>query len=152
MLIRLKNGIPTGHPVDDYNFRTLHPGVSFPRYLSPDDVEPLGFGLYEFSQVPEAPKYKKVVEEAPVKKDNGIWYQQWNVVDMDDEEKSQADQQKADRVRAERSFRLGASDWTQLGDSPVDGSKWLAYRQALRDVPSQAGFPWDIIWPDEPEA
>jgi hypothetical protein len=150
MLIRLENGIPTGHPVDDYNFRTLHPGVSFPRYLSPDDVEPLGFGLYEFSQIPEAPKYKKVVEETPVKKENGIWYQQWNVVDMNAEEKTEADEEQASLVRFERSFRLKKSDWTQLPDSPVDSAAWLTYRQALRDVPDQAGFPWDIVWPTEP--
>jgi hypothetical protein len=150
MLIRLENGIPTGHPVDDYNFRTLHPGVSFPRYLSPDDVEPLGFGLYEFSQIPETPKYKKVVEETPVKKENGIWCQQWNVVDMNAEEKLTADAARAEEVRLERSSELAASDWTQLPDSPVNSAAWLVYRQELRDVPAQSGFPWEVSWPEPP--
>lgn len=150
MLIRLENGIPTGQPVDDYNFRTLHPGVSFPRYLSPSDVEPLGFGLYEFSQIPEAAKYKKVVEVAPVKKEDGIWYQQWEIVDMNDEEKAKADEEKGLIVREIRNARLFASDWTQLSDSPVDGTVWLPYRQALRDVTAQSGFPWEINWPTPP--
>lgn len=150
MLIRLKNGIPTGHAVDDYNFRALHPGVSFPRYLSPDDVEPFGFGLYEFSQIPEATKYKKVVEGIPVKGENGIWYQQWDIVDMNADEKIEADKEMASRVRNQRNFTLMQSDWTQLGDSPVDNSAWLDYRQSLRDISDQPGFPWEVIWPTEP--
>lgn len=150
MLIRLENGVPVEHPVDEYNFRGLYPGVSFPRYLTPDDVEGFGFGMYEFSQIPEAPKYKKVVEGTPVKKDNGVWYQQWEIVDMNEEEKAAADEEQASLVRAIRNDKLWRSDWTQLADSPVDGAAWLSYRQALRDVSSQAGFPWEVIWPEEP--
>jgi len=29
-------------------------------------------------------------------------------------------------------------------------SSWKTYRQALRDVPAQAGFPTSITWPVEP--
>lgn len=52
-----------------------------------------------------------------------------------------------------RSFRdelLSASDWTQVADAPVDQAAWAAYRQALRDVPDQAGFPAEIVWPTKP--
>lgn len=28
---------------------------------------------------------------------------------------------------------------------------WAGYRQALLDVPSQSGFPHDIVWPNKPE-
>jgi hypothetical protein len=57
---------------------------------------------------------------------------------------------QAHRVRTERNARLFASDWTQLADSTVDKDAWAVYRQALRDVPSQEGFPWNVIWPDQP--
>lgn len=150
MLIRLENGVPVEHPVDDYNFRALFPAVSFPRYLTPADVEPFGYGMYEYSQYPELGRYQKAIEGAPVKKDDGMWYQQWNTVEMSAEEKAEADKKQADLMRAHRSARLAKSDWTQLADSPVDGANWLSYRQALRDVPSQAGFPWEITWPEEP--
>jgi hypothetical protein len=54
-------------------------------------------------------------------------------------------------VRAERDNLLSTSDWTQVDDSPVDKSAWATYRQLLRDVPSQAGFPDTITWPTKPE-
>jgi hypothetical protein len=56
----------------------------------------------------------------------------------------------AQEVRAQRNTRLTASDWSQLPDAPVDQAAWAAYRQALRDIPSQAGFPWDVEWPVQP--
>lgn len=60
------------------------------------------------------------------------------------------DEEVADQVRAERNRLLTASDWTQVADAPVDQSAWAAYRQALRDVPSQEGFPHSVVWPDKP--
>lgn len=55
------------------------------------------------------------------------------------------------RVRFERSRRLMKSDWTQAPDAPVDAAAWAAYRQALRDIPQQAGFPNNITWPEAPK-
>lgn len=54
-------------------------------------------------------------------------------------------------VRAKRDGLLLTSDWTQVDDSPVDKSAWATYRQLLRDVPSQEGFPNTITWPVKPE-
>lgn len=57
-------------------------------------------------------------------------------------------------VRAERNRLLRDSDWTQLADSTLDETGmvlWQAYRQALRDVPQQAGFPLAVDWPIRPE-
>ncbi len=52
-------------------------------------------------------------------------------------------------VRVERNAKLAATDWTQVSDSPVDQAAWATYRQALRDIPSQSGFPNTVTWPDE---
>lgn len=60
------------------------------------------------------------------------------------------DEEKAGQVRAERNDKLTASDWTQVADAPVDKAVWATYRQALRDVTTQEGFPWTITWPDAP--
>ena len=54
-------------------------------------------------------------------------------------------------VRSTRNAKLTASDWTQVADAPVDQAAWATYRQALRDIPSQAGFPNEVTWPTEPE-
>lgn len=58
-----------------------------------------------------------------------------------------------DEARARRDALLAASDWTQIADSPLTGearAAWAIYRQALRDVPEQPGFPAAITWPDAP--
>lgn len=57
----------------------------------------------------------------------------------------------ADQVRAERDRLLAASDWTQVADAPVDQAAWASYRQGLRDIPQQAGFPENVVWPISPE-
>jgi hypothetical protein len=54
-------------------------------------------------------------------------------------------------TRAERDRLLAASDWTQVKDATVDQAAWAAYRQALRDLPQQSGFPQNVVWPSKPE-
>jgi hypothetical protein len=56
----------------------------------------------------------------------------------------------AAQARLRRNDMLTVSDWTQMPDSPVDRQAWAAYRQALRDVTGQDGFPHNIIWPIPP--
>lgn len=58
----------------------------------------------------------------------------------------------ADEVRTERQRLLNMSDWTQLADVPSEVQEtWRKYRQALRDVPAQSGFPEKVKWPKAPE-
>lgn len=54
-------------------------------------------------------------------------------------------------IRSERNAKLAATDWTQAGDVPQSvKDSYAIYRQALRDVPQQPGFPTDVIWPTKP--
>lgn len=56
-----------------------------------------------------------------------------------------------DQVRAIRNGLLAASDYTQLADVPIaNRAAWITYRQALRDIPEQGGFPADVLWPEPP--
>lgn len=57
---------------------------------------------------------------------------------------------QAQRIRNQRNLMLASCDWTQLDDSPVDKASWATYRQALRDISAQEGFPWTVEWPTEP--
>ena len=61
-----------------------------------------------------------------------------------------ADVRAAEEVREERKKLIVASDWTQLADASVNKSAWATYRQDLRDVPQQAGFPTTVVWPTKP--
>ncbi len=54
----------------------------------------------------------------------------------------------ATQVRAQRDELLAASDSMALADRITE--EWRTYRQALRDVPAQAGFPTNVTWPTEP--
>ncbi len=59
----------------------------------------------------------------------------------------------AEEARAQRDKLLAATDWTQVLDAPIDAATreaYRAYRQAIRDIPEQEGFPGTITWPELP--
>tara|TARA_B100000497_G_C7594164_1_gene357234 strand:+ start:159 stop:623 length:465 start_codon:yes stop_codon:yes gene_type:complete len=55
------------------------------------------------------------------------------------------------RVRMQREVLLKETDWMTLSDSSEISASWLNYRQILRDIPSQEGFPTNVTWPTKPE-
>ena len=62
-----------------------------------------------------------------------------------------ADTRKAADIREERNAKLAATDWTQAADVPQSvKDSYAPYRQALRDVPTQSGFPNQVVWPTQP--
>jgi hypothetical protein len=65
--------------------------------------------------------------------------------------KAQKDAEQAKAMREQRNQKLKDTDWTQVADAPGDKAAWATHRQALRDISAQAGFPWDINWPAQPE-
>jgi hypothetical protein len=64
--------------------------------------------------------------------------------------KAMKDAERAASVRNQRTQLLKDSDWTQIADSTADKAAWATHRQALRDITTQAGFPWTIDWPTQP--
>jgi hypothetical protein len=72
------------------------------------------------------------------------------VSDASAEEVTERTDDEAASVRQDRNQRLADCDWTQLPDAPVDATAWATYRQTLRDVTAQQGFPWNVIWPSTP--
>jgi len=67
------------------------------------------------------------------------------------EYKARKDSEQSVVIRQIRGAKLKDCDWTQAADSPVNKETWSTYRQSLRDVPLQEGFPWTITWPTQPE-
>jgi hypothetical protein len=67
--------------------------------------------------------------------------------------KATKDTEQAKSVRTTRDDKLKECDWVVIKNletnSNIPGA-WEVYRQALRDVPTQSGFPWTITWPDAP--
>ena len=63
------------------------------------------------------------------------------------------DYDKADsEQRIKRNRLLKESDWTQLPDVPINNrTEWAAYRQELRDIPEQSGYPYSVVYPTPPQ-
>lgn len=56
-------------------------------------------------------------------------------------------------IANKRNNLLYKSDWTQLPNGPLNQqqqSQWATYRQTLRDITTQSGYPTNVIWPTEP--
>ena len=139
------------YPYSLLQLKRDNPNVSFPSPLT-DDVA-ANFWVYPVRST-QAPAFDyKKNNVLNVAKQNNIWIQVWSQVDASAEEIAQRTDDKAQEVRAIRNVKLADCDWTQLQDSPLDQDgklAWALYRETLRVVPEQAGFPWEVDWPPAP--
>jgi len=52
-----------------------------------------------------------------------------------------------------RNKLLFSTDWTQIPNNPLTSeqqAEWATYRQELRDIPQQSGYPYNVVWPVAP--
>lgn len=117
MIIKIEDGQAVGNPILEDNFRALHPGVAFPLVLTPAHVEPYGYGMYDFTQIPDIGPYQKLVEGAPVQNEYGIWRQQWLVEDLAGAEL----EERLAQIRAKR-----WDDIVHLRDSKAQNGGYIA--------------------------
>ena len=147
--------------------RAMHKNTSFPKVWGENVHEAIGIDPVLLTPKPEsAEAYKHYTRNGAEQDANGNWVQAWVERDMfleytDDEgvthtksEQETAYQAKLDAtaaksVRADRDSRLALTDFHALSDTVMSGAM-TTYRQALRDVPQQEGFPNEIDWPVEP--
>lgn len=81
----------------------------------------------------------------------GIGWSYINGQFVEPPEPEQPLEQLAAAARSKRDSLLAQTDWTQAADVPqTTKDLWAPYRQALRDVPQQSGFPTEIVWPVKP--
>jgi hypothetical protein len=149
MFAKLNNGQLQKYPYTLGMLRKDNANISFPKVL--DDATLAQFELVKVSPTPR-PEYDHTKDfNVTAELVNGSWVEAWVATDVAAEEVANRTANQASSVRAERDSKLANSDWTQLEDAPVDQTAWATYRQALRDVPAQAGFPWDVVWPEMSE-
>ena len=143
------------YPVTPAVLQQRYPYTSFTNPLNPEDL--VEFGVVQVTQSPQ-PAHDETVEylqETTPVFVNDTFSQQWAVVPYSEEYLSTAESRQAVSVRLSRDEALKASDWTQLADSPLsdaDKAAWATYRQELRDITEQEGFPNDITWPVSPDS
>jgi hypothetical protein len=140
--------INNGSVVKVGHYRTLFPYTVFPDSGPTDgwlvDNSCMKVNLFK----PYDNETEVLVPSAPYIE--GGWVYTVIVRDKTPEE-TQADlDSKAAQIRSQRNQLLTASDWTQVLDAPIDRTAWAAYRQALRDITSQEGFPASVQWPNDP--
>ena len=152
MFAKIQNNQVAEYPVTEFDIRARFPNTSFTTDFS--SGLPDGYVRVQPAGQPAEDALKVITQGQPVLVD-GVWTQTWTQIDKYTAEEIAAqnaakeDNQKQE-VRDKRDSLLQSSDWTQLSDAPVDRTAWAAYRQALRDITAQAGFPWTITWPDAP--
>lgn len=144
MYARIENDVVVEWPIMNL-FQRL-PQVSFAEVIDNSNL-PDGFVFVRPAVVPEYDTATHTVALCDPTLVDELWIQEYTVVSLSEEELQQHSNNTAMRVRQDRDTKLTASDWTQVADAPVDKAAWATYRQALRDIPTQAGFPLTIEWP-----
>ena len=157
----------TGEVKSQGQVRSMHPNVSLPKVWNANVNETLGIDPVLITPQPAPSADFKIVVRNGIEQDaKGNWVQVWTEREMfteytdDDGNTITVQTQKdaktaADNAaleaseRSERDELLKATDHYGLSDVTMTDAI-TAYRQALRDVPQQAGFPSSITWPTKP--
>lgn len=74
----------------------------------------------------------------------------WDTLKTADDIQAEKDEQAAQAVRSKRDKLIAETDYFMLSDAPEPPQGLSEYRQALRDITEQSGFPHDVVWPDNP--
>lgn len=149
MHVLAPNQVVEKYPYSIGELRRDNPHTSFPRNPNNAVLAELNVFPVQPTDYPQVDYTKNVSEGTPVLQD-GEWVQAWNITDATAKELAERAEHQATQVRDERNQKLADSDWTQIADTPVDKQAWADYRQALRNVPQQEGFPWSVTWPERP--
>ena len=145
MEIRIRE---SGQVVWANEFRAMFPNVG-QRPLIKEVLDE--FGVDVVLEGPQAqPTRYQIGFRDGVEQVDGKWFTKYSVSDLDADGIALKDEEQAKSVRATRNSLIAECDWTQVEDSPVDKAAWATYRQELRDLTLQAGFPFDVTYPTKP--
>ena len=151
--IKIQDGQPVGFPLTEENL----------KYLPAELRESLAEVVHD--ERPKVP-FTHTCEEFPRYElsSDGRAYERWIVREWTAEERASMAPSESrptqepyiigtQQMRSQRNRLLAACDWTQVADVKLTDEQraaWSAYRQALRDVPEQPDFPWQVTWPTAP--
>ena len=156
----------TGELKTQGEVRRMHSNTSLPRVWDANVCTSLGIDPVLEAPKPDTTGYTQAARDGATQDAKGNWVQAWKVVDMfqDTTEdgvvttkaeheaayQTRLDDEAATSVRTQRDSLLKETDWHGLTDvtMPADIT---AYRQSLRDITDQDGFPHEVTWPVAPE-
>lgn len=141
IFVKLENNEVAKYPYTFNDLRRDNPGTVFPSNPSNECLLD-----YDVFKVLESAKQnydtltQKIVNGVIF--ENGSWVQRWSIENLPEEYASA-------NVRAHRDSLLAKTDWMALSDMTLT-QEYAEYRQFLRDVPQQLGFPYEVEWPTKP--
>jgi hypothetical protein len=142
-------------------WRSANPNISMPRTWNQNVLDALNIEAVFETPKPDVGPYQNAARNGVTQDANGNWVQAWAVVDMfsTDAEGTKAekeaayqaglDAEAAKAARSQRDSLLAATDWMALSDVTMS-AEMATYRQALRDITAQEGFPHSVTWPVKP--
>lgn len=153
LVVKIENGLPVGDV--QYWGGVLTYNAEIPEIAEPTDEElaQYGYGRIEYQNPPIQQNLKRIESNGIGALDNGHYQNLWLVRDATAEEAQAETDEAVEQVTEQRLLLLRQSDWTQLADVPLSAEKkaeWNTYRQALRDITLQEGYPFNVVFPTEP--
>jgi len=140
MFVKVTNGEVEQFPYTLGHLRRDHPNTSFPKYVLDDVLASHNVFRVQNAAKPDHNTDTQFLQsdDAPTLVD-GSWVLGFTVVN-----KSESAAEEC--IRMKRDGLLQETDWWAVSDRTMTAEQ-TAYRQALRDITSQAGFPFSITWP-----
>ena len=144
MHLKLTNGTPEKYSIGQ--LRRDNSNTSFPKV--PSDELLADWGVFPYSR-PERPAYDPLtanVVDGSFVEVNGAWLMPWVVEQLPQD-------QAEGNIRSKRDGLLKETDWIVIKAYERNANipaEWEMYRQALRDITAQEGFPYSVIWPVKP--
>ena len=162
--------VATGTPKTKVQLRQENKHMSLPEAWTDATLEALGVARVAKTTAPDVGEWQVAVKDG-VEQVDGVWQEKWvtqemfteytetdedgvettvTVQDQKDAKVAADNAALAETARIERNDLLKDTDHYGLSDMTMS-AEMAAYRQALRNVPAQAGFPSAITWPTKPE-
>lgn len=141
-------------PYDPAQLRIDHPNISFPADLTEELLKQYGVFKVAYEDAPAIDQRTQYIEyEQQPTLVNNSWIIKSRVIEKDQEAIAAYDNYIGKAIKTKRDALLANSDWIVIKATENNmsvSSEWKAYRQALRDITAQPGFPYNIVWPVEP--
>lgn len=149
MYVKASNQVVEKFPYSIGDLRKDHPNTSFPKNISDAQLAEWGVQRVTLAPMVDVPAGKVAVQNDQPDYEGTQWVLNWSVRDYTQAELDGIEEM----ARMDRNRLLAECDWTQIEDAPLtleQKAAWSEYRQELRDISDQVGFPYDINWPIAP--
>jgi hypothetical protein len=150
MFVKTTNGQIDQYPYTVGDLRRENPNTSFPKNVPEATMAEYGMFPVGYEAAPEYdPLTHRLQHSSQPVLNDGKWVLTKTVVELTAAQIADRDTAKGKEVRSQRDKLIADTDWMALSDNTLT-AEWATYRQALRDVTSQEGFPHSVEWPEKP--